>query len=136
MPILAWIFLLLSPPGSIRVTVDHLRNTKGHLLISLYNGSDGFPDNAAKAIRKQQVSITGNSTVITFNDLPAGNYAVAILHDENDDGKMNTTWVGLPREGYGFSNNAMGTFGPPSFRKASFAHAGDATTTITIRTRY
>ncbi len=133
---LLWLLIGSSPAGSIHVTVDHLRNTKGHLLLSLYNSSDGFPGDAQKAVRKERVSISGSAVTVDFDNLPAGDYAVAILHDENDDGKMNTTFIGLPKEGYGFSNDAMGTFGPPSFRKASFVHTATATTSITIRARY
>jgi uncharacterized protein (DUF2141 family) len=52
---------------------------------------------------------------------------VAVLHDENNDHKMNLSVFGLPKEGYAFSNNAMGLAGPPSFQKASFLHHSEKT---------
>jgi uncharacterized protein (DUF2141 family) len=122
--------------GSLQVTVTNLRSNKGHLLISVFNSSDGFPSNVNKAFRKQQVAISNQQAVINFADMPAGNYAVAILHDENDDGKMNSNFFGIPKEGYGFSNNVMGTFGPPSFSKASFACTSSANKSVSIRARY
>ncbi len=71
-----------------------------------------------------------------FTGLPTGNYAIAILHDENDDMKMNTNFLGLPKEGYGFSNNVMGAFGPPGYNKANFNYTAGTATAISIKARY
>ncbi|HEX7902884.1 MAG TPA: DUF2141 domain-containing protein [Chitinophagaceae bacterium] len=120
----------------ITVTVSHLRSNKGHVLVSLFKDEAGFPAKAEKAFRKATVNIINKEAVITFSSLPAGNYAIAILHDENDDMKMNTNFPGIPKEGYGFSNNVMGIVGSPSFNKASFKHQGSSVTYVTIRTRY
>jgi uncharacterized protein (DUF2141 family) len=83
-----------------------------------------------------QLEIKDNVALVSFSGLPAGNYAVVILHDENDDHKMNTNFFGIPKEGCGFSNNVMGTFGPPSFSRASFSFTGNSETQITIVARY
>jgi uncharacterized protein (DUF2141 family) len=120
----------------IRITVSQLRNEKGHVLISLFRDGAGYPDDAAKAFRKIQVDISGKKASVLFTGLPAGNYAVAILHDENNDQKMNKTSLGLPKEGYGFSNNVVGAFGPPSWSRASFAHKQGVLTVKEIRARY
>jgi uncharacterized protein (DUF2141 family) len=120
----------------INVVITNLRSNKGHVLVSLFNSSAGFPDNANKALRKVQLSINNNVATTNFSGLPAGNYAIGILHDENDDQKMNTNIFGIPKEGYGFSNNVMGTFGPPSFSRASFNHAANASTQLRIVTKY
>jgi uncharacterized protein (DUF2141 family) len=120
----------------IRVEISKLRNSNGHVLISLYRDGNGYPDDPEKAIRKARISIKNNTAWVVFTGLPAGEYAVAILHDENDDQKMNKTMLGLPNEGYGFSNNVMGTFGPPSFNRASFAYTAKNITVVDIKTRY
>lgn len=120
----------------ITITTTSLRSNKGHVLVSLFKDGEGFPATAAKTFRKEKVNISNKKAVITFSSLPAGNYAVAILHDENDDMKMNTSFPGIPKEGYGFSNNVMGLLGPPSFNKASFKHKGSSATFVTIKTRY
>jgi uncharacterized protein (DUF2141 family) len=122
--------------NAVTVTISNLRSNKGHVLISLFKEGTGYPDSPEKAFRKEKLAITANKAQVIFSDLPAGNYAIAILHDENDDMKMNKTWVGLPKEGYGFSNNVMGTFGPPSYSKAKFNHATGQTTIQQIRARY
>ncbi|HEX6191152.1 MAG TPA: DUF2141 domain-containing protein [Chitinophagaceae bacterium] len=120
----------------ITVTVTGLRNNKGHVLLSLFKGAEGYPGNPSKAFRKVQLTISANKASIDFPSLPSGDYAIAILHDENDDQKMKTNWLGLPAEGYGFSNNVMGVAGPPSFNKAHFNYTAGKAVTITIKTRY
>ncbi|HEX7847997.1 MAG TPA: DUF2141 domain-containing protein [Chitinophagaceae bacterium] len=120
--------------SGLTVSITNLRNDKGHVLISLFKNGDGYPDKPDKAFRKEKLSIKNNKASVVFNDLPAGDYAIAILHDEDDDLRMNKTWLGLPKEGYGFSNNVMGTFGPPSYSKAKFAHSNPSSQEI--KTRY
>lgn len=121
---------------NIKVSIDDLRSNKGHVLLSLFNNSYGFPDNPYKAIRKVKLEIINKSASVSLSGLPPGKYAIAILHDENDDQKMNKNFFGIPKEGYGFSNNVMGTFGPPSFSKASFSFTGISETKISIEVRY
>ncbi len=59
-----------------------------------------------------------------FLEVPAGTYALVVLHDENMNARADYNWIGLPKEGYGFSNDARGTLGAPSFSQASFAYDG------------
>jgi uncharacterized protein (DUF2141 family) len=112
--------------GSITVEITNLRNAKGHVLITLYDKSEGFPEKGAKtAAGKTKVSIQNGKAIATFDNMPAGNYAVATMHDENDNVKMDFNILHMPKEGYGFSNDAKGTMGPPSFKDASFQHNGE-----------
>ena len=121
----------------IKVTITNLKNNKGFVLVSLFKEGVGYPDKPEKAFRKAKVSIAAaNKASVIFNSLPSGSYAIAILHDENDDQKMNKNVLGIPREGYGFSNNATAAFGPPRYSKASFSHTAGTTTTLTIKTKY
>lgn len=124
------------PQEGIRITVSNLHNEKGHVLVSLYKDGTGYPDDATKAFRKIKLDISGKKATVMFTGLPAGNYAVSILHDENDDQKMNKNNLGIPKEGYGFSNNVVGAFGPPSWSRASFAHKPGVLTQKEIRARY
>jgi len=126
----------LAAQTGIRIEINRLRNNNGHVLVSLFREGVGFPDKPENAIRKAKLSVSNKQAWVLFTDLPAGNYAVAILHDENDDQKMNKTMLGLPAEGYGFSNNVMGAFGPPSWSRARFRYAGNTITIQSIRTRY
>lgn len=121
---------------ALHVTIQGLRNNKGHVLVSLFKNEKGFPDDQKKADKKAKLEINNHSTIITFNSLETGYYAIAILHDENDDLKMNTNFFGLPKEGYGFSNNVIGLFGPPSFSKASIYYKNGTENRITIKIKY
>ena len=135
------IFLLFSSFSfpvnqTLKVNITRLRNDKGIVLVSLFKGGKGYPDDAAFAIRKEKTGITGKTAVVYFVDLPAGSYAAAILHDENSNQKMDKSFLGLPKEGYGFSNNVSGAFGPPSYNRAVFSHSATELTRIEIRARY
>jgi uncharacterized protein (DUF2141 family) len=70
-----------------------------------------------------------------FLDIPPGTYALAVIHDENMDGKLGTNSVGIPTEGYGFSNDASALMGAPSFNAASFAYSG-RTLELTVSLNY
>jgi len=118
----------------LEIDLTGLRNEKGHVLVSLFRADVGFPDDPTKAIQKQRVAINKDKAVVKFDSIPNGVYAVAVLHDEDDDMKMDKNFVGIPKEGYGFSNNAIRLTGPPSFKEASFDHKN--TQKIEIKVKY
>lgn len=120
----------------IRISVTNVRSDRGSVLVSLFKDGVGFPDNPEKAVKRIRLSLSNKKAEVLFSNLTAGTYAVAILHDENSDQKLNKNILGIPKEGFGFSNNVMGTFGPPSFSKASFQHQQGQLTQVTIRTKY
>jgi len=79
--------------------------------------------------------VTGQTLVYTFKDVPIGTYAIAIIHDTNSNGKLDKNFLGIPKEGYAFSNNVFGVLGlPPSFKDASFKLTGNET--IKIKMEY
>ncbi|MGH7178083.1 MAG: DUF2141 domain-containing protein [Tepidisphaeraceae bacterium] len=99
------------------VRVTDLRNHSGKLILSVYRSADGFIGNPGKAVATQSKSI--DADVMTFTlDLPPGAYAVCVLHDENANQKMDTNLIGIPKEGYGVTNNPK-----PRFRVAKFGEA-------------
>ena len=73
-----------------------------------------------KALKSGYVKTTGSTAEYTFRDIAAGDYAVFVFHDADNDKKLKTNFVGMPREGMGVSNNAKGHFGPPKFEDAMF----------------
>lgn len=120
----------------LKVTISRLHSNQGVVLVSLFKDGNGYPDHASKAIGKEKGYIVEKSSTIFFKNVAPGNYAIAILHDENNNQKMDKTILGIPKEGYGFSNNVSGAFGPPSFKKASFIHTASAPTEILIKAKY
>lgn len=96
------------------VNVEGLSNNKGRLLIGLFNSPDYFPefDDRTTGVYAQIFNKAGS---YTFKKLPEGLYAVAVIHDENYNDVLDTGFLGIPKEGYAFSNNITGLFGPPKF---------------------
>lgn len=106
------------PIGKIRVVITGFDSDEGKAAIALSNSAETFlTRNVVKGVT---VAITGGQAEYVFEDLPFGTYAVAVYHDENDNGEMDKNFLGIPTEDYGFSNNARGTFGPPGFDQAKF----------------
>ncbi|MFT5859710.1 MAG: hypothetical protein ACI865_001814 [Flavobacteriaceae bacterium] len=133
-------FVLLSartaePPAtySLKVKVFHLRNAKGTLQFTLYNKDGTIPDEKFKKYYRQQTAeINNHSSYVTFKNLPKGKYAVSILHDENENGKIDKGWI-MPVEGIGFSNfSSIGFTNRPNFKKASFYLGSNTTKSVKI----
>lgn len=110
----------------LTVKVKDLRNSKGVVQFALYNDADSFPDEHYKSYyRKLTAKIANGVSMVTFENLPPGKYAVNILHDEDGDGKIKKGII-LPKEGIGFSNyQSIGLSNKPAFKKASFDLSGN-----------
>ena len=123
--------------GTITVTtMEPLRNSKGTLRCALWTQDRGFPGQSENADKVSAVSISSNSAVCSFQDIEAGKYAISILHDENDNQKIDVMAYGPPTEGYGTSNNAEPLpMAPPSFEGAVFEYDGSAVK-LTLSMRY
>jgi uncharacterized protein (DUF2141 family) len=113
-----------SKDSEVVVTIEGFRNEKGQALVSLFASSKGFPDKAQLAAIRKASGIEGDVVEVSLGKVVAGTYAVAILHDEDMDFELRTGLLGIPKEGIGFSNNAKGRFGPPSFGDARFKVVG------------
>lgn len=118
---------------SLTIDVSELRNSKGTVLFALYNREDAFPDeHYKKYFKKLTGKIINGASSVTFENLPEGEYAVNILHDENNDGKIKKGII-LPKEGIGFSNfQSIGFSNRPSFSKASFSVLSDKKIKVAI----
>jgi uncharacterized protein (DUF2141 family) len=112
--------------ATLTVRVIGARNTKGKIRAALFRGTEGFPNDASRAVHTQAADIDPqtSSAQIVFTDLPAGVYAVSVFHDENMNQKLDKNFVGVPKEGYGASNNPKKKMGPPSFEETKFELSG------------
>jgi uncharacterized protein (DUF2141 family) len=115
---LTLIFLSVMPLSSfsqfaLTIEINDLRNSNGQIILE-------FSNEKGEKITGIAQSITDNKCVIVVNNLKQGKYAFKYFHDENKNEKLDVNWMKIPKEGYGFSNNAKGTFGPPSFEKMIF----------------
>ena len=123
---------LVRAQSTLVVTVMDIKNKNGDILIGLYDSTSHFPRKAATG---KVAKVTDKEMQITFANIKPGNYAVSVLHDENQNKDLDTNKLGIPKEGYGFSNNVTGIIGPPSFRKARF-HVAAGDSAITIKMKY
>jgi uncharacterized protein (DUF2141 family) len=127
------LFLLMeSKTHQLTIEIKNIPSTKGNLFIGLYQPKNEFPVFGKQYIGKV-VPITGKTMTYTFKDLPQGEYALAIYHDENKNSKLDKNMLGVPTEYYGFSNNARRTFSAPSFEEASFDLKKDVKQSIFIK---
>lgn len=118
----------------LRVRVSNLSNDEGVVAVALFKNESDFPDQE-RALRGKLSKIKGKRASVVFRNLEAGIYAVAMLHDENENAEMDFNFLGMPLEGYGFSNDASATFGPPDFAEAAFRLRAKASV-IDVKTRY
>jgi uncharacterized protein (DUF2141 family) len=107
-----------SNTGQVIVDVYGLKDERGKLNVGIYIAEGGFPKDSSAAFAQRTVPITNHALRLVFDRIPAGEFAVAVHHDENANGKMDTGAFGRPSEGYGFSRDAKASFGPPSFEAA------------------
>lgn len=123
-------------PGGVDVSVSiaDMRSTKGQVLACLTARADAFPDCAKDPAAHKLTVEAGEDMRLDFGKVPTGEYAVSLIHDENGNGKLDTRLM-IPREGYGFSQDAPVRMGPPSFKRAAF-EVGHDPVHMTIRMRY
>ena len=108
----------------IHVEVAGLHNDVGQVGCNIYSSADGFPTDPSKALHGVLTPIKDKKATCDFSGLPKGRYAIAVMHDENSNGKVDTNFIGIPKEGVGASNDAKASMGPPKFDDASFDYGG------------
>lgn len=117
--------------AGLSVKISKIKNDKGKLVVALFDSKEDF---LKKTVSELSLDIgEGGQVLAQFFDIPPGIYAIAAYHDKNADGKLNTFML-VPREDYGFSNDARSMFGPPSFKSASF-EVGEQDIGIEFRVR-
>lgn len=110
---------VVAPGAELTITVKDVRNTAGSVFIAVYNSDSSYLKLKLAAAQMKGKATKGDVRFV-IRDLPAGSYAVTAFHDENDNGKLDKNWLGIPTEGYGFSNDVRGAVGPPKFAQAAF----------------
>lgn len=121
------------PAGAAELTIaiQEVATAEGQIMVALYDNAASFP---GKPLRALSVPAAAGAMQVRIKDLPAGDYAFAIYHDANGNGKLDRNPLGMPSEDYAFSNNAAGKRGPPEFALARFSlPAGGATSAVNLR---
>lgn len=116
--------------ATLTVTVSNIGSSEGQVRIAIYNKANWLQEPAFAHILKVAEHVADGAISATF-EVPSGEYAVAAYHDENDNGKLDRSFVGMPKEPAGFSNGVVPRFGPPKYEDAAFA-VGDEDATARI----
>lgn len=116
--------------ASLTIKIDGEVSDKGDYFYALFKSDDGYPDDVSKCPFKGKISATNKE--FSIKDIPQGSYALTLFHDENSNGKLDT-FMGIPKEGFAFSNNPRVFFGAPSFKKSQFEINGDSSITIKVK---
>ncbi len=132
--ILALFGIFLACPalaGSVTVTIENAETAAGKIMISLVQGEAEFKGEASPIAALTRRAIAGPMGFV-FKDLPEGEYALQIMHDVNDNGELDSNFIGMPTEPWAFSNNATGNMGPPGWQDVKFLINGDVEQSIRL----
>jgi uncharacterized protein (DUF2141 family) len=120
--------------GRIAVTITNIENNKGVCKTCLFTNAAAFAGNGA-AFRCAEVLIQNKTAGFVFENVPVGNYAIAVFHDANRNNKMDKNFLGIPSEGYGASKNKLPFASAPSFKDNQFVVVDKETVSLGIRLR-
>jgi len=126
---------LLAYAADLTITVKGVRSADGAVFLALYDSDKSFMK-VPQAKTTRRLNASKGDLKIVIHDLPAGKYAISSYHDENGNGKLDTNMLGIPEEGYGFSNDARDLFGPPKFPEAAFDFDGKTDKAIAFSIQY
>lgn len=122
---------VLQSGGELQISVNNIHPMEGELYVAVYDNEDAYMD-IEKAAFQKIVAIKSETEHFVIEGVPDGEFAIAIFQDLNGNGKLDTSKKGIPKEPFGFSNDARGSFGPPKFKKAKFIVSGNTEIMITL----
>lgn len=100
---------------NLQVTVTNIKGVKGNILVAIFDSAEKF---LKEPLFGRTAKANGDSITVIFKNLRPGKYAVSVMHDVNKNKDLDRNKLGIPKEGFGFSNNVTGAMGPPSFERA------------------
>lgn len=115
----------------IKVYVEQIESQQGSIVLALYNQEEGFL-NEQFVFKHCTQKVEDSRVVCLLENIPAGKYAIAVFHDKNNNQEMDTNWIGIPKEAYGFSNNPTIHFRAPKFMECGFVLEADRLLTISL----
>lgn len=118
--------------SDLKLVITGVDDVKGSMYIAVFDNKESFPDFGKQLVEKV-LPVDSKTLSCTFKDLPNSDYAVAIFHDKNNNGKLDKNAFGIPLEPYGFSQNARARFSAPPFNDAKIVLDGNQSIEITIR---
>lgn len=116
--------------NSLTVVIKGVKDGQGKVAVALFNNEKDF---MKSRLVGKVIDASAGEVQVVFENVAPGDYAISVMHDENENDKLDSNLIGMPKEGFGFSNDAMGMFGPPSFEKAKFTCSPSQTISVTMK---
>ncbi len=124
---------LFGESGTLVVSMTGFKSDKGKALLVVYDSKESF-SKIEMARARAMVPVVAGKAQAEITNLPPGTYSVSVFHDENGNGKLDANFLGMPKESYGFSNDARGKAGPPEWEATTFTfEGGKKTISITLK---
>ena len=117
----------------LNIKITNIQPLSGKVMVALFNSKETY-FNIDQMYAGREIPADSSIVTCVFQDIPNGTYAITIYHDADENGEMNRSWIGMPKEGYAFSNNFTSAIRPASFNDAAFLLQGD--TTLEIKMNY
>ena len=118
--------------GRLIIDISGFPSSDGFAMVALNNSKESYKGGEDAAIAKTKTMVVDRKAQVVFTNLPYGWYGISLYHDENNNGKLDKNMMGIPKEAYGFSNNAKGFFGKPDYKDVKF-ELGSAEKQIVIK---
>lgn len=123
----------ISQTANLKLKVRNIEEVKGQICIAIYGSEEDYKD-SENQVFGDCIPVSSSDFEYVIKNLPKGTYMISIFHDVDSDKDLTTNWIGMPKEPFGFSNDAKGKMGPPKFEDASFELNEDMETTIHLMT--
>ena len=135
--LLSFFNLSQAAAADLTITVDNLRSNQGQVLLCVFSAEssdrEAFPDCVkGRPVRQSKAAVADGKVVVSYKGLKDGDYAVAVIHDENGNNELDTNFLGIPTEGIGISTNPR-LMGKPHFNEAQFEIKGKAAITVSAK---
>ncbi|MDP6376067.1 MAG: DUF2141 domain-containing protein [Pseudomonadales bacterium] len=117
---------------TLTVNIARVPSDDGKIMVAVLGSEQQFTDDSAPPVAATILAAKSGTVTYVVHDLTPGEYGVRVMHDQNENQKMDSNFVGMPKEPWGFSNNALGSFGPPSWQDVKFSVSGDTDITINL----
>lgn len=124
-------FITPSENPKLTIKISNIATMKGEIIVGIFNSDVAFLKEG-KAIKNYSIKADKSAVSFVVVDLPKGDYAISMYHDVNSDDKMNTNFIGIPKEPYGFSNNVKPKMSAPKFNDCKFNFQENTTLSIKL----
>lgn len=123
--------LISSDNPKLTVQIQNIEKVQGKIVVGIFNTDKDFLKEGV-AIKTYTINVDKTTETLIITDLPKGDYAISLYHDENSDDECNRNFLGIPKEGYGFSNNIKPKFSAPTYQDCKFSLMKDVTQSIKL----